>query len=117
MAYKNIEEKRIASSRHYQANKDYYYARNRRYRKELSSYVNKIKEESPCTDCHKNYPYYVMDFDHLEGEDKLGLVSFFCKTGRIRAMEKEIMKCEVVCSNCHRERTYRRIQTAAKVKL
>jgi hypothetical protein len=110
MAYKNIEDRKAASIRHYQANKKRYFERNKKYRKELSGYVNKIKEETPCADCLKNYPYYVMDFDHLEGSEKVGIVSYLCKTGRIGAMKKEILKCELVCANCHRERTHRRLQ-------
>lgn len=110
VAYKNPEDQRVASSRHYQANKKYYLDRNRRYRKELSDFVNKIKEETPCTDCAKSYPYYVMDFDHLDSKHKMGIVSYFCKTGRIGAMKKEMLKCEVVCANCHRSRTHLRLQ-------
>jgi len=110
MAYKNPENQRAASKRHYEQNKGYYLARNRRYRKELSDYINKIKEERPCADCKNNYPYYVMDFDHLEGTAKAGIVSYFCKTGRIGAMKQEVLKCEVVCSNCHRMRTHARLQ-------
>lgn len=110
MAYRNIDDRKAASKRHYEANKMYYLDRNRRYRKELSSIVNTIKENTACNDCGKHYPYYVMDFDHLEGSEKLQIVSFLCKTGRIGAMKREIAKCEVVCSNCHRERTYERLQ-------
>ncbi|MCX6727634.1 MAG: hypothetical protein NTX11_02360 [Candidatus Saccharibacteria bacterium] len=115
MAYKNKADQIAASKRHYDANKEYYLNRNRRYRKELSTYVNKIKEETPCADCKKQYPYYVMDFDHLEGHTKEGLVSFFTKTGRIEQMMKEIEKCEVVCSNCHRARTHNRLQKGKNI--
>jgi hypothetical protein len=110
MAYKNPEDQRAASKRHYEINKNHYLERNKRYRKELSAYVSEIKQETPCADCNKNYPSYVMDFDHLDGKDKLGIVSYFCTTGRVGAMKKEISKCEVVCANCHRERTHARLQ-------
>ena len=114
MAYKNKADQIVASRIHYLANKEYYHKRNVRYRKELSSYVNDIKENTPYSDCHKVYPYYVMDFDHLDGHIKDGMVSFFAKTGRIEAMKKEIAKCEVVCSNCHRIRTHNRLQNTKK---
>ncbi|MDQ5886161.1 MAG: hypothetical protein QG628_558 [Patescibacteria group bacterium] len=115
MSYKNKADQIAASKRHYDANKEYYLNRNRRYRKELSTYVNTIKEQTPCNDCGVQYPYYVMDFDHLDGYTKDGLVSFFTKTGRIESMKREIDKCEVVCSNCHRARTHRRLQEKKKV--
>lgn len=109
MAYRNADDQKAASKRHYLANKARYLERNKRYRKNLSRYVNRLKEEKPCADCKKNYPYYVMDFDHLEGVDKIGIISYLCKTGRIGAMKKEILKCEVVCANCHRIRTHTRL--------
>jgi hypothetical protein len=61
----------------------------------------------PCADCGIQYPYYVMDFDHRREEIKKCAVS---QTERlsIEAIKKEIAKCDVVCSNCHRERTYQR---------
>jgi hypothetical protein len=71
-------------------------------------YVQALKNSTPCTDCRKLYPYYVMDFDHLEGSDKLNNVNYLSYTGRIKALKIEIAKCEIVCSNCHRARTYRR---------
>lgn len=110
MAYKNIEDRKNASKRHYYAHKETYLERNRKYRKEIRAYVNELKAKASCTDCLKQYPYYVMDFDHIEGTGKLGIVSYFAKTGRIGAMKKEIAKCEIVCANCHRQRTFDRLQ-------
>ncbi|HSH55583.1 MAG TPA: hypothetical protein VK983_02020 [Candidatus Limnocylindrales bacterium] len=108
MAYKNVEDRRAASRRHYDANKSQYLDRNKQYRQQIQSYVREIKEETPCTDCRFHYPYYVMDFDHLEGKEQE--ISFLCATGRIGALKKELVKCEVVCSNCHRARTHKRLQ-------
>lgn len=63
----------------------------------------------PCMDCGKSYPYYVMDFDHRLGVKKLAQVSDLtakdCNPERLQA---EIAKCDVVCANCHRERTHQR---------
>jgi hypothetical protein len=70
--------------------------------------IVKKHKEKPCTDCRVPYPYYVMDFDHRDLEDKeesIGkLVSKLCS---VKKLEAEIAKCDVVCSNCHRERTHR----------
>jgi hypothetical protein len=114
MAYKNKEDQKAASRKHYIANKEYYLNRNRRYRKEISTYVNQIKEETPCKDCNKQYPYYVMDFDHLNAKEKVALVSYLCKKRSPVAMKNEILKCEVVCANCHRARTHYRLQNREK---
>lgn len=108
MAYKNIDDRKAASKRHYQANKLKYIERNKRYREHIRNIVREIKDNTACADCNKNFPYYVMDFDHIE-ETKSDIVSYLAKTGRIGALRQEIKKCEVVCANCHRERTHIRL--------
>ena len=42
--------------------------------------------------------------DHV-GDDKSFNVSRMSRLGSKRKIDEEIAKCEVVCSNCHRERT------------
>jgi hypothetical protein len=66
----------------------------------------KIKEDSGCVDCGiKNH--IILDFDHLR--DKKYNISRMIHDGfSWKAIKKEIEKCEVVCSNCHRIRTYNR---------
>lgn len=108
MAYKDVEARKAASKRHYQANKAKYLERNKRYRGIIRAFVRDLKESAPCTDCGNLYPYYVMDFDHLE--NKANIISFLTSTGRIGALKKEIKKCEVVCANCHRTRSHKRLE-------
>lgn len=46
-----------------------------------------------------------MDFDHIDPKKKVNNVSSML--GRnIDCLVLEILKCEVVCSNCHRVRSY-----------
>lgn len=75
-------------------------------RDKVSEYIRKLKE-SPCTDCKVSYPYYVMDFDHLDNKE-------FKLSSRgnkgISRIKAEIAKCELVCANCHRIRTWVRKQ-------
>lgn len=107
MPYVDPLKQKAYGRSHYLANKTEYLASNKRRRQQLKEYVRKIKETSPCTDCHKRYPYYVMDFDHLE--DKEGLIKFFVNNNNRTGLEKELQKCEIVCSNCHRKRSYNRL--------
>ena len=109
MAYKNIEDRKAASKRHYAANKAAYYERNKRYRADIRQFVRDLKEKSPCNDCHMGYPYYVMDFDHLGNNVKENIISILANTGRIGSLKREIKKCELVCANCHRIRTHKRL--------
>lgn len=57
----------------------------------------------PCTDCGRSYPPEVMDFDHVRGEKKFDVS--LAPARPIRDLEIEVLKCEVVCANCHRQRT------------
>lgn len=59
----------------------------------------------PCKDCQRAFPTECMDFDHLG--DKFKGVAKMWNMSPVTIM-KEIAKCEVVCSNCHRIRTARR---------
>lgn len=77
---------------------------------QAKEYVRGLKATTPCTDCGQTYPHYVMDFDHVTGT-KTQDVSRLMGRGRpIRILEQEIAKCELVCANCHRKRTFTRDQ-------
>jgi hypothetical protein len=95
--------------------------RKARYRKERFDYLEKIKN-NPCTDCGKIYPPWVMDFDHRESEVKIGTISWLAihDTANLEKINKEIEKCDLVCANCHRQRTHDRLKSrnsAAVAKL
>lgn len=69
------------------------------------AYVKNIKESSPCMDCGKYYPHYIMDFDHQHSKEFI--ISKAVNNGTsIDRIKNEISKCELVCANCHRERTF-----------
>jgi hypothetical protein len=60
-------------------------------------------------DCGVRHPYYVMQFDHREGEKKFCDIASLGLGGTTASvLLGEIAKCDVVCANCHRERTHRR---------
>lgn len=77
-------------------------------RQEHKELLNSIKNK-PCTDCHGWFNPWQMQFDHLPNFKKKFQISQAANRN-IKALLTEIKKCEVVCSNCHDERTYRRIQ-------
>jgi len=49
-----------------------------------------------------------MDFDHLDPKTKVVKVSALIFEGSRQLLLDEIAKCELVCANCHRERTHQR---------
>ena len=73
------------------------------------------KESHPCTDCGLHFPYYVMDFDHLDG--KKCNVSSMPGNWSDATIWDEVAKCELVCSNCHRIRTHTRRVSGVMVAL
>jgi hypothetical protein len=71
--------------------------------------ITEIKSTTPCMDCGNIYEPCQMDFDHREPEKK----SFSLNQARWKKweeIEKEMAKCDLICSNCHRLRTYNRGQ-------
>jgi hypothetical protein len=60
----------------------------------------------PCSDCGIEFPPYVMDFDHV-GKKSFNVSSMVHHPG---TTEEQILleakRCEVVCANCHRMRTF-----------
>ncbi len=71
------------------------------------TYTDQAKDV-PCVDCGIKYPPHVMDFDHVRGVK----VDDISRMVRVRVGERrlqaEINKCDVVCANCHRERSHQR---------
>jgi hypothetical protein len=66
--------------------------------------IRELKNK-PCKDCGVRYPYYVMQYDHV-GEKKFQLSKAWGKAHS--TILKEIENCELVCANCHAERTHHR---------
>ena len=69
-----------------------------------------LKEGKPCADCGQVFHHVCMDWDHVRGE-KLMNVSQMVNRAWDQVLA-EIEKCELVCANCHRLRTWRRLQAA-----
>ncbi len=78
----------------------------RRSRGERYDFIAQLKS-APCLDCKGTFAPCVMDYDHRDPSTKVGGVSELVKTyvPWSRVLE-EIAKCDLVCSCCHRLRTY-----------
>ncbi len=109
MAYKDIEKERAVKRRWYESHREVYRAKNRRKKEKLKVILREYKAK-PCADCGLEFPFYVMDFDHREGEIKHSSVSNLVAWMNVERLLAEIAKCDVVCANCHRIRTYERNQ-------
>jgi hypothetical protein len=99
---------------HYRRNKQAYLDRNTRTNSRHRELI-RLAKARPCADCGVQYPYYVMDFDHREAGSKSFILSDVPRATRLSLM-REIAKCDVVCANCHRERTHQRLMEALNRK-
>ena len=104
MPYKDPEKQKQYLRDHYLNNQQDYL-----HRATIASTRNrailKAAKEKPCADCGVQYPFYIMQFDHLR--DKL-FTPGDVGARSVRSLLAELAKCEVVCANCHAERTYQR---------
>lgn len=110
MPYTDIAKRRECHKRYYLRNKDLYRKKNIRRRTGLIDFVIALKQK-PCMDCGIQYPSYVMDFDHRDRGTKVATINDMINFHSY-SKEKilvEIDKCDLVCANCHRKRTYCRI--------
>lgn len=83
--------------------KDLVYATARQ--NERQEFLNSVKQV-PCADCGNLFPPCAMDFDHVDGEKFSGVAEM--KSYSMERIKEEIAKCDIVCSNCHRIRTFQR---------
>ena len=62
--------------------------------------------DRPCHDCGERFAPYVMQFDHRDPTTKTHLVSQMIGHAGTPRILAEVAKCDIVCANCHRQRTY-----------
>jgi hypothetical protein len=68
--------------------------------------------QGPCFDCGRSSDWFVMEFDHRDASQKRALVPRMAGQVSLRRLLEELEKCDIVCSNCHRVRTYVRREAA-----
>ncbi len=94
---------------HYQENTQYYVDKARKRKQDIRTLIVEAKTNKTCPDCGDSYSPWQMGFDHLPGKEKLfELSSMKALSASKQAVLDEIAKCEVVCHNCHADRTHSR---------
>lgn len=72
--------------------------------KKAKEFSNRVKRCFGCKNC-RDKRFYVLDFHHVNCKDKD--ISILIRQGAtIERLKNEMRKCEVLCSNCHRETHY-----------
>lgn len=64
--------------------------------------------DAPCADCDRRFQPCAMDFDHRDpGAKRYTVTRMIGRAGTERILA-EVAKCDIVCANCHRLRTFER---------
>ena len=80
----------------------------RHRRNTTKEWVDELKSK-PCVDCGNEFETFVMDFDHRDPTTKSYVISFMVSKRMPReAILEEIAKCDLICANCHRKRTFQK---------
>ena len=111
MATKEWKEENIEKVREYRRN---WYNRNKKKARDkvderkqnIVEWFKEYKSTLKCEKCSENHPA-TLDFHHSIPEEKEHSISNMIRDGFSKEnILKEMSKCEVLCSNCHRKHHY-----------
>jgi hypothetical protein len=110
MPYKDKQKQKEYLAAHYKDNKEKYKKSSQQSREQRKEMIREAKN-FPCQDCGIKYPPYVMQFDHVRGNKKFTIAGIASQGGygSLEELLTEIAKCDIVCANCHMERTHGKI--------
>jgi len=93
----------VLRKEHYAANRDKYIAKAVKLKQKVQAFVTEYKSSRGCCCCPEKEPI-CLDFHHLDPAVKDKAIAFLVRSGlSVRTLMKEIDKCVVICSNCHRK--------------
>lgn len=95
---------------YYKENPVAYKERAAKIEKEARDLMHDLKDNKPCVDCNRLFPFYVLDYHHKDSSKKTTEVGNLTCYGKARVLE-EIQKCDLLCANCHRLRTHVNLPT------
>lgn len=88
---------------HYKRNKSMYAKRNALKRLKLRKVIWNYLDERSCVDCGE-INTIVLEFDHKR-DKRYNISQMTSRVSSVSTLMNEILKCDVVCANCHRKRT------------
>lgn len=92
--------------KHYKKNKIDYLNKKKLRRQEIKLFIDNIKNNSKCCCCTES-DIACLDFHHIDDTTKEFDIGIAVRHGySIERIQKEIDKCIIWCSNCHRKHHY-----------
>jgi len=106
--YQLNHEERIEKAReYYEFNKKEINQRKRISRVELNEFIRAYKMQRGCRECGESHPA-CLEFHHLDRKLKEGAIAGMVSGSSSKEkILKEIEKCIILCSNCHKKEHYR----------
>lgn len=101
MPYKNKNKQRQSQNKSYLKNKKTIVDRRLSTRLINRKYIENYKLNKSCS-CGEKEPC-CLDFHHVDKDNKTVKVSTAIRRLSINKIKKEIEKCIILCSNCHRK--------------
>lgn len=95
---------------HYELNKEDYIKKAIKHKEAARKRFKDYKKTLRCVDCN-NGDFRVLEFDHIRGKKEFMIsIGVNQESYGWKRIMKEIKKCDPVCANCHRIRTWERRQ-------
>lgn len=95
-------------SLYYQKHKGKFSEYNRRHRKEIKDYLDRLKSYSSCLNCPEDH-IATLEFHHRDPRKKDISVALAAAQGwSLERVKKEVEKCNILCANCHRKLHYKK---------
>jgi hypothetical protein len=106
------------SKQHYKDNKEKYFAKYKNRREKRYKWFEEYKSTLSCEVCSENH-IAVLDFHHKDPTKKdFGVAEGFMRLNKSKKdILREISKCIIFCSNCHRKYHYNEKQKLKNKKL
>lgn len=96
--------------KHYILNRQTYINKAIDYKKNIASWFIDFKSTLSCENCGESR-HWVLDFHHADPLTKEGEICDFINNQSKQKALREIAKCKVLCSNCHRDLHYQMRQS------
>lgn len=109
MRKRDRDKQRAYQRDHYQRNKAEIIRKRDEWREILRDRIIQYKLEKGCMDCGYKDHYAALEFDHVRGTKEYNISEMPSKGCGWEKIQREIDKCEIVCANCHRVRTFDRM--------
>lgn len=110
MPYKDPEERKFYRRKWYKNNRQSEKQHVKKRKLRIRRWFEEYKDTLKCNLCSESHPA-VIDFHHKKGEEKeRGIAQMVGYGYSIKKIKKEISKCQIICSNCHRKIHYKKIQ-------